>query len=102
MQLDADWDTDDVLAADDDDDVEPWSKAPTCYSNRLFSIDEEDADSSTADNGAVSPAVKVVQWSLDDVQLDVDDQPRPAAVASVVTSQSSKQTVFEKKFRGKS
>jgi len=110
MQLDSDWENDDVLADDDDeagDDAGPWSTASSAfYSNTLFSIDEEDLNSSSvADNGGLTPSAKSVHWPVndvqldaDDVQVDVDDQQRPVVV-SVIT-RHSKPTIFEKKYLG--
>ena len=106
VQLDSDWDNDDVLGdVDDDDSGGRWSKLASPgigYSNTLFSIDEEEVNSSSG-GGAASPSVKAVQWSLDDVHAEDDDDRRqsaPAAVTSVTTKRVTKPTVFEKKYRG--
>jgi len=115
LQLDAsDWDNDDVLVDDDVDSASggpSWSNKPSSpvYSNRLFSIDEDEEDSvsqsrsggsssAAVDNGVVK--ARGVQWSVAGLHLedDLDDQPTPPAVTSV--TRHSKPTVFEKKFRG--
>jgi len=101
----SDSDVDEVIAADhDDDDV---GQSSRCYSNTLFSIDEEDqtamSDSTitgtVADYGGTSRrSARSVQFDVDNEQQTVPATPRPQYTA--VLTRDNKPTVLEKKLQG--
>ena len=93
---------------DEDDDGGQSSMGSTCYSNPLFSINEEESDVTSsiagsaggpaaADYGGVSRSVRAVQFDVN------DDEGRPARPEfTAVVTRDNKQSIFEKKFRGRS